>query len=124
LSYFEYQHLDGEYELALPKRAAGASKNSMPTHAPFILTINGGSSSIKFALYQAGRSQRLLDGKVDRIGLGGANLAFHDPSAKPPITARRPGFLSSGLRSGRSSPPSPPSGIAWCMECGIPSRNR
>jgi acetate kinase len=48
----------------------------------YILTINGGSSSIKFALYQAGRSQRLLAGKVDRIGLTGTNLAFHDPSAK------------------------------------------
>jgi acetate kinase len=49
----------------------------------FVLTINGGSSSIKFALYQAGQPRRLLAGKVDRIGLTGTNLAFHDPSAKP-----------------------------------------
>ena len=39
------------------------------THAN-ILTINGGSSSIKFALYQVGEPlKRGLYGKVDRIGL-------------------------------------------------------
>jgi acetate kinase len=49
----------------------------------FILTINGGSSSIKFALFEPGQWRRLLAGKVDRIGLSGANLAFHDPSGEP-----------------------------------------
>jgi acetate kinase len=40
-----------------------------------ILTINGGSSSIKFALYQVGEPlKRGLCGKVDRIGLSGTNL--------------------------------------------------
>ena len=35
-----------------------------------ILTINGGSSSIKFALYQAGEPlKRGLYGKIDRIGI-------------------------------------------------------
>ena len=35
-----------------------------------ILTINGGSSSIKFALFEADRSfRRTLDGKIERIGL-------------------------------------------------------
>ena len=44
-----------------------------------ILTINGGSSSIKFALYQAGEPlKRGLYGKVDRIGLSGTNLTFDD----------------------------------------------
>jgi acetate kinase len=34
------------------------------------LTINGGSSSIKFALYQPGEPlERRLYGKIDRIGL-------------------------------------------------------
>jgi acetate kinase len=47
---------------------------------PCILTINGGSSSIKFALYQAGTPlRRGLSGKVDRIGLSGTSLVFHDP---------------------------------------------
>ena len=37
---------------------------------PRILTINGGSSSIKFALFEAGDSlQRILEGEIARIGL-------------------------------------------------------
>ena len=49
-----------------------------------ILTINGGSSSIKFALYQAGEPlKRGLYGAVDRIGLTGTNLTFHDADGKP-----------------------------------------
>jgi acetate kinase len=48
-----------------------------------ILTINGGSSSIKFAWYQTGEPlKRGLYGKVDRIGLIGTNLTFHDPASK------------------------------------------
>ncbi len=40
-----------------------------------ILTINGGSSSIKFALFDAGDSlQRVLKGTIDRIGLPEAAL--------------------------------------------------
>jgi acetate kinase len=50
----------------------------------YILSINGGSSSIKFALYRVAEPlQRRLYGKVDRIGLGGTNLTFHDPDGKP-----------------------------------------
>jgi len=46
---------------------------------PRILTINGGSSSIKFAVYQGGAPlKRGLYGKVDRIGLSGTNLTFGD----------------------------------------------
>jgi acetate kinase len=46
---------------------------------PHILTINGGSSSIKFVLYQTGEPlERRLYGKVDRIGLSGTNLTFTD----------------------------------------------
>ncbi|MFY9327085.1 MAG: acetate/propionate family kinase [Georgfuchsia sp.] len=49
-----------------------------------ILTINGGSSSIKFTLYHVEEPlQRRLYGKVDRIGLSGTNLTFHDPDGKP-----------------------------------------
>jgi acetate kinase len=51
-----------------------------------ILTINGGSSSIKFALYQTGEPlKRKLYGKIDRIGLSGTNLTFHkDGKSQPP----------------------------------------
>jgi acetate kinase len=42
-----------------------------------ILTINGGSSSIKFALYKAGETPaRLLQGEIDRIGLKDTTLTF------------------------------------------------
>jgi acetate kinase len=48
---------------------------------PSILTINGGSSSIKFALFPAaGPLQRGLHGMIDRIGLDGTTLAFSGPS--------------------------------------------
>jgi acetate kinase len=46
-----------------------------PTAGPLILTINGGSSSIKFALFEAGSSlRRVLEGSIDRIGLPDASL--------------------------------------------------
>ena len=42
---------------------------------PRILTINGGSSSIKFALFEAGDSlRRILEGGIERIGLPDAAL--------------------------------------------------
>ncbi len=45
-----------------------------------LLSINGGSSSIKFALYQIGEPlTRMLHGKVDRIGLPDTNLTFNNP---------------------------------------------
>jgi acetate kinase len=48
-----------------------------------ILTINGGSSSIKFALYETGKPlKRGLCRTVDRIGLSGTNLTFHDAEGK------------------------------------------
>lgn len=44
-----------------------------------ILTINGGSSSVKFALFDGGGSlKRRLKGKIDRIGAGNATLSFED----------------------------------------------
>src|SRR5271165_4947270 len=48
-----------------------------------LLTINGGSSSIRFGLYDEGEpSRRLLDGKVDRVGLAGTNLTFKDSTGQ------------------------------------------
>jgi acetate kinase len=41
---------------------------------PRILTINGGSSSIRFALFEAGQSTRILEGKIERIGLPDASM--------------------------------------------------
>ena len=46
-----------------------------------ILTLNGGSSSIKFALYGRGNPpKRGLHGKIERIGLPGTSFAIHDPA--------------------------------------------
>ena len=39
---------------------------------PRILTINGGSSSIKFAVFESSDSLlRVLEGRIERIGLRG-----------------------------------------------------
>ena len=47
----------------------------MKSDSPRILTINGGSSSIKFALFEAGDSlRRILEGGIERIGLPEATL--------------------------------------------------
>lgn len=56
--------------------------SAKPTHAS-VLTINGGSSSIKFALYQTGEPlEQTFHGSVDRIGLPGMNLTFSDSTGK------------------------------------------
>jgi acetate kinase len=48
----------------------------MKPDSPHILTINGGSSSIKLALFEAGDTlQRILEGGIERIGTSQA--AFH-----------------------------------------------
>ena len=48
-----------------------------PAHMS-ILTINGGSSSIKYALYQIGEPlNQILSGMIDRIGLTGTKLIEH-----------------------------------------------
>jgi acetate kinase len=60
------------------KRISSGSDDPMTrqkTAMPRILTINGGSSSIKFALFEAGDTlQRTLEGGVERIGLPEARL--------------------------------------------------
>ncbi len=50
-------------------------ESSIKPANPRILTINGGSSSIKFALFEAGDSlRRILEGGIERIGLPEATL--------------------------------------------------
>jgi acetate kinase len=44
-----------------------------------VLTLNGGSSSIRFAIYDAaGTSRKLLAGKLERIGLEGTRLSVDE----------------------------------------------
>ncbi len=50
-----------------------------------ILCVNGGSSSIKFAIFEGEDGDDLkasLRGKIDRIGLSGAKLTFQEPGDK------------------------------------------
>ena len=54
-----------------------------------VLTINGGSSSIRFAVFEAGKTPRkCLDGKIDRIGLSRTSLIVNQ-LAGPPQAPRR-----------------------------------
>ena len=87
-----------------------------------LLTINGGSSSIRFALYDEGEpSRRLLDGKVDRVGLAGTNLTFKDlPDdhrivSPSPVTVRRWLFYWIGSNRSRCSLRLKPWDTGWCM---------
>ncbi len=57
----------------MTEEATGES--SQPRAKSCILTLNGGSSSIKFAVFQVeGDLQRILDGKIERIGLSDATF--------------------------------------------------
>jgi acetate kinase len=61
---------------------------AMTQRNQYILTINGGSSSIKFAVYGWGKSlTRKLSGHIDRIGQPNAKLTFTDPMTREPDTA-------------------------------------
>lgn len=59
-------------------------KNEMPHPGltPAILSLNGGSSSLRFTLFTTGESlARVLTGKFERIGLSDAGLSFTDVRA-------------------------------------------
>jgi len=57
------------------------NQSSIKPETTGVLTINGGSSSIKFALYRTDDPpERTLYGKVDRIGLTGTYITFTDPT--------------------------------------------
>jgi acetate kinase len=61
--------------------------NSQSTHRlpdpPLILTINGGSSSIKFALFEAGEPPRpVRTGQIERIGQQKASFTVTDARAR------------------------------------------
>jgi acetate kinase len=56
----------------------------MKSALPCVLAINGGSSSIRFAVHESGATPRpRLAGKIDRIGSRGTNLIVTDPAGKP-----------------------------------------
>jgi acetate kinase len=57
-----------------------------------VLSINAGSSSIRFAIYAVGQKPRqLLGGKIDRIGLSGTNLILNQSAGKAKALPRLAG---------------------------------
>jgi acetate kinase len=52
--------------------------------APCVLVINGGSSSLKFALYRMSPEENsILAGMAERIGLRGSRFLARDAAGKP-----------------------------------------
>ena len=65
---------------------------------PRILTVNGGSSSLKFAVFDPGDPpRRLLAGAIERIGLPGTTLRAGGPEGPIAVTAVDPSRPGSGL---------------------------
>jgi acetate kinase len=61
----------------------------MTRKGPLVLTLNGGSSSLRFAVFEiAGAPRRLQAGKIDRIGVGGSTFAVEDPHGHPLLRRR------------------------------------
>jgi acetate kinase len=61
----------------------GSSEGNWMTNPakPCVLTINGGSSSIKFAMFEAGGAlRRILQGAIERIGSPEASLRMKGPN--------------------------------------------
>jgi acetate kinase len=57
----------------------GGSQEAGGSGRPCILTINGGSSSLKFAVFTAADPiERLLSGRVERVGSAGSRLVVRD----------------------------------------------
>ncbi len=51
----------------------------MQSDPPFVLAINAGSSSIRFAVYEVTEPvRRYLDGHIERVGLSGSTLTVND----------------------------------------------
>jgi acetate kinase len=61
----------------------------MPDESPPILTINGGSSSIKFAVFSSAASpKRQFSGQIERIGTPAATLSATAPNSSKPESRR------------------------------------
>jgi acetate kinase len=66
----------------------GDSGPQLPA-SPCVVAINSGSSSIRFAIYEAGETlRRRLDGKIDRIGVRGTSVTVNDPAGTSKIAHR------------------------------------
>jgi acetate kinase len=75
-----------------------SQSRSSPSHssvssadASIILTVNAGSSSIKFAGFNAATSLRLFSGQLERVGSTGATFAVKHPGSTTSETLPPPG---------------------------------
>jgi hypothetical protein len=69
-----------------PPTPAAASPVRRHSGRPCVLTLNGGSSSIRFAVFETDKNpRRVLAGKIDRIGVPGTNLSVTLPAEKRPV---------------------------------------
>jgi acetate kinase len=81
----------------------------MTAPVPCVVVFNGGSSSIRFAVYEAGDTlRRRLDGKIDRIGVSEATFIVNDPGrtsqtsrplAAAEVVVREDGHIPCSVRS-------------------------
>jgi len=70
-------------------------KSSIESTLNYVLTINGGSSSIKFAVYQEYKPfTRFLYGTIDRIGLTDSKLTFTNKNEKSILTIKASDYRS------------------------------
>jgi acetate kinase len=70
----------------------------MTSALPCVLTLNAGSSSIRFAVFEAGDTlRRRLGGKIDRIGLSNTHLIVDALDGKPPLRRRLAGGSTVGF---------------------------
>ena len=64
-------------------RLNNVNRSSIKQDQTNVLAINGGSSSVKFALFQNGNPMKqLIHGSIERIGLPGTNLTFSGLAGK------------------------------------------
>ena len=62
------------------RRQASHEPAGAKPSGPCILTINGGSSSIKFALFDAGgQARRVLAGRIEGVGLPEGSFTVKGP---------------------------------------------
>lgn len=67
------------------------ASHSDPGSPASILVVNAGSSSIRFAVFEAGeRGRQRLTGKIERIGAAGATLVTFDQFGRPAEARRIP----------------------------------
>jgi acetate kinase len=69
--------------MAIMNTSSPMKPGSNSESAQFVLTINSGSSSIKFALFRVGSPlERILTGKFERVGLPDGDLTVVDVASK------------------------------------------